>query len=314
MREHQGKWYVRIEIDEEVKNRMVGNSRRNPIATAHWVHVKCKFCDSLNVFRYGYDRKGSQRYICNECGHTFMDTGGTPRMRYPVEVIASAVSQFYEGMSLHAIQRQLKLDYGVMPDHHSIYDWIVRYTKKAVEMLAGVRPRVGNTWVADETVLKLKSGGGENVWMFDCIDEDTRFMLGSHLAPGRYMRDAQALMQKAEDRAGKAPKLMITDKLAAYLDAIERAWGADTRHLQSGPFKLGTSTRSIERLHGTIKDRTKVMRGLANRNTAQLVMGGWTVHYNYFRPHLGLRGKTPAEAAGVTSPFRSWADVVRART
>ncbi len=314
MREHQGKWYVRIEIDEEVKNRMVGNSRRNPIAAAHWVHVKCKYCGSLNVFRYGFDRKGAQRYICNECGHTFMDTGGMPRMKYPIDVIASALNQYYEGLSLHAIQRQLKLDYGVMPDHHSIYDWIVRYTQRAVQDTAHLKPKVGDTWVADETVLKLKSGGGENVWMFDCIDEDTRFMLASHLAPARYMRDAHTLMQKAEDRAGKIPKLMMTDKLRAYLDAVERAWGADTRHLQSGPFKVGRSTRAIERLHGTIKDRTKVMRGLANRNTAQLVMDGWAVHYNFFRPHMGLGGKTPAEAAGVKSPFRSWADVVSRRT
>lgn len=65
MQKREGKWYVRIEIDEEVKNRMVGNSRRNPIAAAHWVHVKCKYCDSLNVFRYGYDRKGI-RIVIND--------------------------------------------------------------------------------------------------------------------------------------------------------------------------------------------------------------------------------------------------------
>jgi putative transposase len=313
MQKREGKWYVRIEIDEEVKNRMVGNSRRNPIAAAHWVHVKCKYCGSLNVFRFGFDRKGNQRYICKDCQHTFTDTGATPGMRYPVEVIASALNQYYEGMSLHAIQRQLKLDYGVMPDHTSIYDWVVRYSKKAVSSLAGAKPKVGNVWVADETVLKLKSGGGQNVWMFDCIDEDTRFMLASHISLGRYMRDAQRLMEKAQKRADKIPKVMLTDKLRSYLDAIERAWGADTRHVQSSPFEHERSTRAIERLHGTIKDRTKIMRGLGNRDTAQLVMDGWEVHYNFFRPHMGLGGQTPAQAAKIKSPFESWADVVRGK-
>ena len=53
------------------------------------------------------------------------------------------------------------------------------------------------------------------------------------------------------------------------------------------------------------------MRGMANRETAKLVMEGWLVHYNYLRPHLGLGKKTPAEAAKIKVTFRNWADVVR---
>lgn len=37
---------------------------------------------------------------------------------------------------------------------------------------------------------------------------------------------------------------------------------------------------------------------------------GWLAHYNLFRPHEGLGGKTPAEAAGIEAPFKSWKDVV----
>lgn len=166
-------------------------------------------------------------------------------------------------------------------------------------------------WTADETALKLKSGSGEKVWLFDCIDENTKFLLASHLTPNRYTRDAQMLMIKAESRADRIPKMVITDKLRGYLDAIERTWGADTKHLQASPFTLGRSTRSVERLHGTIKDRTKVMRALANRESAKLVMDGWSVHYNFFRPHSGLRDKTPAQVANVKTPYKSWADIVR---
>jgi transposase-like protein len=235
-------------------------------------------------------------------------------MQYPSEVIASAINQFYESASLHKIRRQLKLDYGVMPDHSTVLKWIRRYTEKAIRALGHYKPQTGNTWVADETVLKLKSGGGEKVWLFDCIDEDTKFLLASHLTPNRYTRDAQVLVEKAERRADKTPKIMITDKLRSYLDAIERTWGADTKHLQASPFTLERSTRSVERLHGTIKDRTKVMRALANRESAKLVMDGWGIHYNFFRPHQSMKGKTPAEVAGIKMPFRSWADIVKDRT
>jgi putative transposase len=136
-------------------------------------------------------------------------------------------------------------------------------------------------------------------------------LLASHLTPNRYTKDAQTLMEKAERRAGKMPKVVVTDRLRSYLDAIERTFRADARHHQSGPFALTQSTRSIERLHGTIKDRTKIMRGLANKESAKLVMDGWAIHYNFFRPHQAHKGKTPAEVAGASAPFKSWADVVK---
>lgn len=280
---------------------------------AHWL-TKCKSCGNEAVVRYGTTPKGEQRFLCKECGRTFVDNNAPPGMRFPVEVIASAINQFYESSSLHKIRRTLKLDFDMQPDHSNILRWIVKYTKIAAREMNGLTVRVGNSWVADETVLKLKSEGGQNIWFWDIIDEKTRFLLASHLSISRFTKDAQTLMERAERRAGKAPKVVITDRLRSYLDAIERTWGADIEHVQSGPFikdRRGDSTRAIERFHGTIKDRTKVMRALANRESAKLMMEGWLVHYNFFRPHSGLRGKTPAEAAGARPVFRNWADVVR---
>jgi hypothetical protein len=43
----------------------------------------------------------------------------------------------------------------------------------------------------------------------------------------------------------------------------------------------------------------------------RIVTDGWLVHYNFFRPHSALGGKTPAEAADAEAPFKSWADVVK---
>lgn len=284
---------------------------KNIITKVRYATVKCKFCGEWeSIVGYGRTPKGSQRYLCHKCGRTFLDNKAPERMRYPTAVIASAINQYYESASLHKIRRQLKLDFGVMPDHSTIYDWIVSNTKKATKAFKATRMRAGDTWTADETVLKLKSGGGENIWLFDCIDEDSRFLLASHLTRHRYGTDAQILMEKARKRAGKTPKVVITDRLRSYPDAIERAFGADAKHHQSGPFAIRQSTRSIERYHGTIKDRTKIMRGLATKESAELIMEGWNLHYNLFRPHQGLNGKTPAEVAGIEAPFKSWKDVV----
>ena len=45
-------------------------------------------------------------------------------------------------------------------------------------------------------------------------------------------------MEKATERADKTPKIVMTDKLAAYLDGIELAYGADAEHRQGSPFDV----------------------------------------------------------------------------
>ncbi len=43
----------------------------------------------------------------------------------------------------------------------------------------------------------------------------------------------------------------------------------------------------------------------------QLILDGFVFYYNYLRPHMGLGGKTPAEAAKTGYPYKNWEDVVR---
>lgn len=118
-------------------------------------------------------------------------------------------------------------------------------------------------------------------------------------------------MEKAAKVAGKAPKVVVTDKLAAYLDGTELSYGSATKHGQGGPFDVESNTNLIERLHGTIKERTKVMRGFRTAETAQRFLDGWKVYYNFMKPHESLNSRTPAEAAGCDYHFRDWADVTR---
>lgn len=47
--------------------------------------------------------------------------------------------------------------------------------------------------------------------------------------------------------------------------------------IQSKPFTSGDFTNIIERFHGILKDRTKVVRGFKNMDTARLLTGAWIV-------------------------------------
>jgi len=155
--------------------------------------------------------------------------------------------------------------------------------------------------------------GGKKVWFWDLIDIKTRFLLASHMSFNRTTQHAQTLVEKAVRRAGKSPKVIITDKLQVYLDGIELALGGDTRHVQSKGFMLKPNTNLIERFQGILKSRTKVMRGLKTPETALVILDGWLVYYNFFRPHESLGDKTPAEKAGLGNvPLKDWLDVVKA--
>jgi transposase-like protein len=76
-------------------------------------------------------------------------------------------------------------------------------------------------------------------------------------------------MEKAAKRSGKIPKVVVTDRLGSYLDGIELAYGAGSKHKQGLPFEIENNTNLIERYHGSLKDRTKVMRALRNKDTLQ---------------------------------------------
>jgi transposase-like protein len=149
------------------------------------------------------------------------------------------------------------------------------------------------------------------VWFWDIIDSKTRFLLASRVSLTRRTIDAERLMEDAAKRAGKTPKVILTDKLASYLDGIEIAFGADTEHRQSSPFALKDSTSLIERFHGTLKDRTKVMRAFKDIDTLLQFTDGFLVYYNFLRPHEGLNNRTPAEVAKINYQVKNWADVSR---
>lgn len=194
------------------------------------------------------------------------------------------------------------------PSDSTVYEWVTRFSKEAIEKIAQYRPKVGDVWVADETVLRLD---GQNIWFWDLIDVKTRFLLASHMSKKRTIADAQMLMKKAQIKAGKIPKVILTDKLSAYFEGVERAWGADTKHITSRGFRVQPNTNLIERFHSILKQRTKVMRGLKDIESAKLIMRGWLVHYNYFRPHESIDDLTPSQKAGIFSKTKNWLDVVK---
>ena len=125
----------------------------SPIVNA--IPERCKFCGSRKIVRYGH-YQNVQRWWCKDCKRKFVHNEALPRMRTPIIQVASALSMFYEGMSLHGITRNLEQTYRSYLSNATIYYWVVRFTKLAINLAKDYKPNVGDEWVADETVLKIE--------------------------------------------------------------------------------------------------------------------------------------------------------------
>lgn len=276
--------------------------------------VRCKFCASTRVVKNGMSREQTQNWLCRSCGKAFVDSNGIPYMKVPLGEVADAVDSYFKGMSLNQIKENLYQEYHDSPSDAAVYSWIARLSRIAVDEANKHQPCLGETWQCDEMVVRVAGMKGDKGWLWDCMDETSRYLIASRLSPTRSGRDAEALLLEATKRAGKIPKVVKTDRLGSYTDGLERAFGSEApQHVKSQGFASESNTNLIERLQGTIRSRTKVMRGQKKMETAQRFLEAYRVYYNHMRPHESLGGKTPGEVAGIKFPFANWKEVIESR-
>ena len=221
--------------------------------------------------------------------------------------VGMAVDMYFDGLSYRRTAENIGTYTGRPTTAAAVYNWVKKESKQANEFLADVKIPTGGEWVADELAVKV---GGRQMWLFNVMDADTRFLLAAHLSPTRTSRAAATAMAMARDRAAQAPQVVKTDGLASYNQGIRNAFpGHQVKHLVSQGIRAVINNNLSERLQGTLRDRDKTLRGMGSRDTGQEYIDGLVVHYNFFRPHGGLDGTKPAEAAGASIPFTSWRDV-----
>lgn len=260
--------------------------------------------------RYGV-RKGKQIYLHKPTGQRFIANGALPGRRVSPAIVGQVLADYYNGHSYRDIQLGIQARHGFKPSSRTLYRWLREYVNLASDVLGNFKANTGSTWVADEMVVKID---GKNLWLWSVMDARTRYLLATHLSTTRTIQDAETIFRQARRRATHSPQRIITDGLAAYSDGIERVFGAETRHTVSEGIRSSELNNNLaERLNGTIRERTKVMRGMETKSSAELTMEGFRIHYNHMKPHHGLGGRTPAKAAGILMEINDWVDVARLR-
>ena len=177
-------------------------------------------------------------------------------------------------------------------------------------MIAEV-PQLSGLWHEDETMLSCE---GRNIWFWEMIDEDTRFMVASHLSNTRTFEDTVSIFKKGVDQSKVRPRAVFVDGSHVYKSAFNKVFYTmrkDTRVelVQRVGINARETNNIVERLHCTLKDRTRCMRGLHSYESTKLLLEGWSVHYNCVRPHQSLGGKTPAQAARMNIP-NNWKGLI----
>lgn len=275
--------------------------------------MECKYCGSENLIKRGKSAQGKQIYSCKDCSHKSVDNGNYARMRTNKRAIVTALDLYFEGLSVRKIKRQTRKIFGIGITQVAIWKWVKKYSelvKKYVDTLK-IEHHSGE-FHADETVVFCD---GIEKWFWEIMDGKTKFLLASRLSDVRKGEDAEKLFREAKMRIKEKQKHIYTDGLWAYRAGFKRPFydrRGTTELVQNVGLKSRVTNNVVERLHGTLKDRLKVMRGL---ETAEAMLKGWFVHYNFVRPHQSLDGRTPAEAAGVNLNMNDgWGDLIELAT
>ena len=158
--------------------------------------------------------------------------------------------------------------------------------------------RTGERFSADEMQVKVRGIGR---YIFTIIDVATRFCLGYEVADRKDGHNATGLLNMAKKRAGKTPAELVTYGLSSYKEAYMGATPLEksSAHISDAcPGNKKRNNNVEERFNGTMGPFFRGRRGIKSADSPLFAL--FLVYYNFIRPHSSLRGRTPAEAAGIT--------------
>ena len=271
--------------------------------------ILCKHCGHNDTHKIG-KKHNIQYFRCNACNRKFADNGAYLGMQYPKDYNLKALTYYYNGMSYKNINHTFHDLFNESIAKSTFYRWVIKFSKLVNQYVLSLHPNLSQVWIADETVIDI---WGKKYWFWDIIDEGTRFLIASHLSRTRTKKDATKLFYMAKLRSKMTPTAILTDKLQAYHGAFNKVFYKSRRttsHLTSEGFGSPTNINLIERFHGTVKQRTKVMRDLKKLTSARIVLDGFVTHYNFFLEHEYLKGITPATKGGIGDGIMNWDDLI----
>ncbi|MCZ7481337.1 IS6 family transposase [Rhizobium rhizogenes] len=182
------------------------------------------------------------------------------RYRYPAEVIAHAVWLYFRfPLSLRMVEDLLAAR-GIIVSHQTIRLWAEKFGRTfANEIRRRSSGRLGDKWHLDEAVVSIR---GKKHWLWRAVDQDG-FVLEVLVQNRRNAKAAKRLMRKLLKSQGRAPRVMITDKLRSY-DAAKRDIMPAVEHRSHKRLN-----NRAENSHQPIRRRERIMKRFKSQRHLQ---------------------------------------------
>jgi putative transposase len=268
----------------------------------------CVKCKSESIIKCGirHNKSGDiQRYRCKECTHKFIVNIGFEKSRANPKAVTVALDLYFKGVSLRKVCDHLKQFHNVAVTHVSIINWISKFVDTVKPYVDSISPpHLSGIYHVDEMMVHVrreKHEVGHYQWLWNVMDNSTKFWISSIVSQRREVADASKVFQDAKSKTN-TPKAIIHDGLPSYDKAFQKEYytlkNPRVKNIRSISVRNEGLNSVVERLNGTMRDREKVMRGMQTRESAQKIIEAMRIHYNYVREHSKL-GKSPAEECGI---------------
>src|SRR5919107_237619 len=132
--------------------------------------------------------------------------------RFPAEVISHAVWLYFRfPLSLRMVEEMLAAR-GIAVSHETVRRWALKFGQGFANAIRRRLPRAGDEWHLDEVEITI---AGQKHWLWRGVDQDGLVVDG--LAQSRRdKKAAKRLLRELRKRKGRAPSVLVTDKLASY--------------------------------------------------------------------------------------------------
>src|SRR3954453_5828678 len=218
--------------------------------------------------------------------------------RFPAEIISHAVWLYFRfPLSLHMVEEMLAAR-GIIVSHETVRQWVLKFGQDFANRIRRRLPCAGDKWHLDEVAIRI---AGEKHWLWRAVDQDG-LVLDILVQSRRDKRAAKRLLRKLLKRQCRAPRVMITDKLASY----GAAKGEVMPSVENRKHK-GLNNRA-ENSHQPPRGRERQMKRFKAAGQAQRFLAAHDQINNLF--HL-RRDHVPADQyrAARTQAFQTWAEV-----
>jgi putative transposase len=219
------------------------------------------------------------------------------RHRFPAEVISHAVWLYFRfPLSLRMVEEMLATR-GILVSHETVRQWALKFGQDFATQIRRRLPAPGDKWHLDEVVISI---AGKRHWLWRAVDQHG-VVLDILVQSRRNAKAAKRLLRKLLKKQGRAPRVMITDKLASYAVA-KRVVMPGVEHRQH----KGLNNRA-ENSRQPTRRRERIMKRFKSAGQAQRFLSVHDQVGNLFRRPANVTAADHREAQA--RAFVAWAEV-----